>query len=146
MAMPSIVFNIHLFRTPDDRPRSQRVLLWLMEALTQANLLWLREHPDAPLLYSTDVTYLAETGEEWRDIPTLLEIGNGDCEDLACWRAAELRKAGINARPYIKWRKEGASYIYHATVRHPDGKIEDAALAMGMVDGRMFRKPMFVGD
>jgi hypothetical protein len=34
-------------------------------------------------------------GEHFCDIPVILERGKIDCDGLACWRAAELRQAGI---------------------------------------------------
>lgn len=147
MAMPPILFDVHLFRSPEDRKRSQRCVLWLMEALTQINVMWIKTHPNTPELYSTPIHYEPEppNQEVWQDIPTLLERGKGDCEDLACYRAGELRAAGINVRPYIKWRKEGESYVYHAVVMWPDGRVEDPSLALGMHEGMMFNRPMFVG-
>lgn len=146
MAMPAILFDISLFRTPDDRKRSQRAVLWLLEALTQINVLWIRDHPETPALYESSVIYKPDPIglELWQDIPTLLERGTGDCDDLACYRAGELRAAGINVRPYLKWRAEPTGYIYHAVLMWPDGRVEDPSLAMGMADGMMFNRPMFV--
>lgn len=147
MAMPAITFDVFLFRTPEDRKRSQRCVLWLMEALTQINVTWIKSHPDTPPLYEAGIVYEAEPpGQEvWQDVPTLIERRKGDCEDLACYRAAELRAAGINVRPYIKWRKEGDGYVYHAVLMWPDGRVEDPSLALGMADGMMFNRPMFIG-
>jgi hypothetical protein len=63
---------------------------------------------------------------------------------MACWRAAELQQIGINARPYIRWRRRpNGSYIYHALVAWPDGRIEDPSIAMGM-RGPQYRRPIFV--
>lgn len=147
MSMAPIVFNVELFgtRTKEDRKRSQKCLLWMMEALSQINGLWIINNDDVPLLYDSGVQYKAESHQEnWQDIPHILDNGEGDCEDLACWRIAELRKvAGIRAMPFISWRRINDSLRYHALVRWPDGKVEDPSLALGM-HGTMHRRPMFI--
>lgn len=147
--MPPITFRLAMFENQFDRERSSKILLWLMEALVQINILWLGEHPGTRSLYKSHVVYKGEDNEEnWQDIPTILRTGNGDCEDLACYRCAELRYAGINAHPFVRWRKRAAdnSYIYHALVRWPSGDIEDAAMAMGMRNGKMYRRTLFVDE
>lgn len=70
-----------------------------LEALVSMDERYLRAHPQTPRLYDAGVRWQAEgknecTGrpaEEWDAIPIVLERGWGDCEDLAAWRAAELR-------------------------------------------------------
>ena len=116
-----------------------------MEAMVKCNELWLATHPDTPTLYGSEVIYAPEFGEEnWQDIPHLIENGEGDCEDLACWRIAELRHVGgIKAHPFISWRELGGGLRYHALVRHPSGDIEDPSLALGM-HGEITRRPTFV--
>lgn len=122
----------------------RKKILWMMEAMVQCNILWLLEHPNTPKLYKAPVRYVKEMGTEiWQDIPNVIKSGVGDCEDLACWRVAELRSIGINARPYMTGRKQSGRRIYHALVRHPNGKIEDPSLAMGM-GGVMGRKPIYI--
>ena len=146
MSMPHVIFKLNLFETPNDRGRSQKVLLWLMEALVQTNISWLVANPNTPSIYNTEVVYKFEPGEidYWMDIPTIMKDGGADCEDLACWRVAELRYAGVNARPYIRWKKRpNGSYMYHALVWWPGGRIEDPSLALGM-RGPIVRKPVFV--
>ena len=113
-----------------------------MESLCQINKTYLQTHK-VPPLYRTNVIYEAETGEEWKDIYHILKDGYGDCEDLACWRIAELQMAGINARPYIKWRKDKGVWVYHALVWLPGNRIEDPSLALGMA-GKIIRKPIYV--
>jgi len=116
-----------------------------MESLVKCNELWLQYHDDVPLLYDAPVHYSPEIGrEEWQDIPHILGAGEGDCEDLACWRIAELRfKVGIKAQPFISWREIGGGLRYHALVRYPDGRIEDPSRALGML-GEEPRRPVFV--
>ena len=138
-----ITFVSKLFRGPKDADASHRVLQILLDALCACNVSYLQDHPETPLLYSSDlitkkprVHYeLEEAGNEnWQDIPTTLELGYGDCEDLACWRAAELIvREKILARPTFtfKLRKNGG-VLYHIIVKKPDGSIEDPSRRLGM--------------
>lgn len=72
-------------------------------------------------------------GERFRDIGRILEKGRVDCDNLACWRAAELRQKGIKASPYITWRpRPDGGVTYHVLVRWPDGSTEDPSLLLGM--------------
>jgi len=148
MAMNNITFDIKLFTDErGDKQRSQKALLWLLEALCQVNLTWLASHPRTPPLYKSSVIYVPEKGTEiWRDIPTILEKKVGDCEDLACYRVAELRYSGVNARPYIKWRRFKGTWRYHAVVWLPGGRIEDPSLALGMSDHPITRKPEYIAE
>ena len=147
MGMDRITFCVSLFE-PDggiDRAASQRCVLWLMETLIRINEQLLDQNEDIPRLYDAPVRYEREEIEEWQDIRHILERGEGDCEDLACWRAAELRHAGIKAGPYIKWHSNGrGGVMYHALVRWPDGRIEDPSLALGMRNGKEPRRSIFV--
>jgi hypothetical protein len=79
-------------------------------------------------------------GERFRDIGRALKKKLIDCDNLATWRAAELRQAGIPADPYIKWRTRlDGGNTYHVLVRWPfavdsapDGFLEDPSLLLGM--------------
>ncbi len=112
MGMPKIEMRLQMFRGDWDQIWSQQRLLWLMEGLCRVNQTHLREmnafkergllQKAYPLLYRSGVHYETEKGTEiWPDIPSLLEgvMGKGvypgpwgDCEDLACYRVAELRE------------------------------------------------------
>ncbi len=78
-------------------------------------------------------------GERFRDIGRIIENGGGDCDNVACWRAAELRQAGIRARPYMtsRIRPDGGT-TYHALVLWPPipganyVTSEDPSLLLGM--------------
>lgn len=61
-----------------------------------------------PPLERAAVRYEAANVETWRSIPAMLEAGRGDAEDLACWRAAELRSQGKRARVVVLDRGDGA--------------------------------------
>lgn len=72
-------------------------------------------------------------GERFRDIGRILEHGSGDCDNVATWRAAELRQSGIAASPYITWKQRSdGGYTYHVLVRWPDNTLEDPSLLLGM--------------
>jgi hypothetical protein len=120
MAMPPIVVVADLFsRKGDeaDRVRSEQSLLLLMEAMCAIDLLHLRRRR-YPKLYESGVAYRREDGtENWLDIPHIIKAGWGDCEDLVFWRVAELRKAGVKAAPFAKWRRVNGVFKYHALVR-----------------------------
>jgi hypothetical protein len=120
MAMPPIVVVADLFsRKGDeaDRVRSEQSLLLLMEAMCAIDLLHLRQRP-YPKLYESGVVYRREDGtENWLDVPSVIKAGWGDCEDLVFWRVAELRKDGVKAAPFAKWRRVNGVYKYHALVR-----------------------------
>lgn len=57
-----------------------------------------------------------------------------NCEDLACWRAAELRvRYGVLAEPTFIWKlRPKGGYLYHILVKLPDGRIEDPSRTLGM--------------
>lgn len=109
-----------------------------------------------PQLYDTGIYYQEDPPgrEDWRDAPAALDrffrTGKGiDCDQLICWRVAELRVAGIAADPVIKWQHlshalavqigypskmipaEGL-WLVHCCVRFPDGTIEDTSKNLGM--------------
>jgi hypothetical protein len=55
------------------------------------------------------------------------------CDNVATWRAAELRQNGIAASPFITWRKRAdGGMTYHVLVRWPDNTLEDPSLLLGM--------------
>ncbi len=114
---------------------SRTVVEILLEALFEIDCDWLRRHPEAPDLYSSGVRYLREPIELWMSIPVVLERGGGDCEDLACWRAAELEvRRGIHARARAQQNpaRAGAPISFHILVRWPDGHFEDPSRQLGM--------------
>jgi hypothetical protein len=104
-----------------------------LEYLTNINE-WHLSRKRYPPLYRSGVVYHTEPfGEEdWCDIPTCLEKGWGDCEDLGCWRAAELRNSGIRAMPDFKHKVIAGITVIHILVKWPDGRIEDPSKVLGM--------------
>ena len=143
--MQPIVFYTQMFEDNSKKcmERSKKKLLVLFEGLVSCNLIHLHDFPDTPKLYDSGVVYQPEFDtEEWQDIPTTLERGFGDCEDLAAYRCAELRFEGIPAKPWIRWRNVGGSWRFHALVAWPDyrdsngrlvkGRVEDPSRRLGM--------------
>ena len=111
----------------------------LTEALARMNLRYLRYMAkigrQVPPLYSTGVRYGAQKlgHDKWRDIPRLLVTGRGACEDLAAWRAAELRMFGERAPIDVQtFEMANGSIIYHVTIQRADGTKEDPSAALGM--------------
>ena len=150
-----IAIRVHLTLPDTDDAQHFAPLQILLEALTQINEHQIRAARAAgvrlPPLYESGVRYREEAPgqEDWPDIPTILANGWGDCEDLVGYRAAELRDAGIDADPVLKWQfiprelmiakgypkkhvpKRGV-WLVHCLVRYPDGTIEDPSKLLGM--------------
>jgi len=87
-----------------------------------------RRGGEIPELYESNVVYRREPpGREWWetaiDAIGLASKRSGDCEDLASYRAAELRfYDGEPARVKIIRTRRGS---FHAVVERGDGSIED---------------------
>lgn len=133
-----ILFDLNLFEDESARDLSQKGVLGFLQALTYWNQLYLRLHPDTPLIYQSGIEYKIpeqyEGGiEHFRDIGRIIDNGGGDCDNVACWRAAELREMGIDARPFITWRKRAdGGTTYHVVVLYGNGTHEDPSLLLGM--------------
>lgn len=115
---------------------TDRLLGHLTEALTRMDVEHLRAQPHAPLLYASGVRYAREPAgaERWATSPLVLARGVGDCEDLACWRAAELRLRGDHAARVVSTAQQlsPTRRLYHVLVRHGDGRLEDPSRQLGM--------------
>lgn len=109
-------------------PSSLATLGAAAEGLTNLNYSMmfprLRSGADVPLLYESQTRYQSEPvgSEDWWNVDEVLRQGYGDCEDLAAYRAAELRTLGEPATVEIVPTSRGS---YHAVVRRADGTIED---------------------
>lgn len=88
-----------------------------------------------PPLYESGVVYRREPpGEErWSPPSAVLARGYGDCEDLASWRAAELRVTGEDPGARARVVRSGPR-TWHAIVERADGSIEDPSRVLGMSD------------
>lgn len=130
--------------------RGPQGLQLVLDVLTQLDALTLEHNAAIPRLYSSGVRYSREsrmmgdllevaavdprTGtveERFNHLTRVLELGAGDCDDLACWRAAELQvRDGINARA-VPLEQPGGGY--HVVVRYPNGRAEDPSARLGML-------------
>jgi hypothetical protein len=143
------LFDIEIFRNPVDnkvspaeRRRSMDAILWMMEGLCRINQgeIRLQKSLGKPFrpLYQSGIYYLREPPgqENWQDIYRNFMLGNGDCEDLACHRIAELREVyKTPAAPFVTFRLVDGSYRFHAILRAqtPNGwRWEDPSRKLGM--------------
>lgn len=104
----------------------------LVRALCALDVIYLRAHPQTPLLKDSGVRYKTQPKgcERFLTVPAVLAAGSGDCDQLSPWRAAELRvKHNIRAMPEV--RKMGKN-LWHVYVRMPDGSVEDISAHLGM--------------
>jgi hypothetical protein len=117
----------------DKVERPQRVLEAWFEALTLTNVSYLRANPGSPSIYASGVVYREEGSPEiWRDIPTVTAHGWGDCDDLACWLAAELR-VRHQRRAVVSLQRQTTPGLWHAVVRDIDtGATLDPSRKLGM--------------
>lgn len=113
-------------------PDSARLRI-LLDCLVRLDLLQLKRHR-LPSIYKAGIKYKREPlreqsdFERWKTIAEILRDGEGDCEDLACARVAELRMKKIRAIPWLI--KHGSTW--HVVVKYPDGHIEDPSARLGM--------------
>lgn len=84
---------------------------------------------ELPPLYESGIVYRKEPpGREWwetaADLLSIASHRSGDCEDLAAYRAAELRvfEGDPDARVVVLPTPRGS---FHAVVKHGDGTLED---------------------
>lgn len=115
---------------------SDRQLLGMLNGWAFACLEDLREAQEKghayPPLYKAGVRYMLEPNgkEEWQLPADALRTKRADCEDLACWRVAELWLQGEpGARVFLK---RVNPRLRHIQVLRADGTIEDPSRALGM--------------
>lgn len=103
----------------------------LLEGLVRLNLTQLRRGL-VPPLYQSGVRYQREQRgrEDWQTAAEAYARRVADCEDLAAWRAAELRLAGIEARAIVY---QAGPRLKHVVVEYPDGRREDPSKRLGML-------------
>lgn len=133
--MQLIEFYGDLFSDPRFVVGYEGVLTAMLEALVMADVAYLQVHPMTPPLYASGVRYQREPieQEKWLSIGRVRAQGWGDCEDLAAWRAAELRRAGVQAKAvFISRVMPSGMRIYHILVLHPSGVVEDPSRVLGM--------------
>lgn len=115
-----------------DVPPIPEAIEAVAEGLTRLNVALMRfadeRGVELPPLYGSGMVYRREPrGREWwenaEDVASLSTKRSGDCEDLAAYRAAELRYwDGELARVAILRTARGT---FHAVVLREDGTLED---------------------
>lgn len=114
-----------------------QALGYLLDCLLMIDIHYLRKYPNLPLVYGSGVTYEhdGKKDDPFRCVLRCLDVGTADCEDLACWRAAELRvKFGIHASPcFVRKMREDGTELIHIFVRLPgQNNFEDPSKILGM--------------
>jgi hypothetical protein len=134
-------YAIAAFMGREDQELSKRILAVLLEALVQIDVIELVTYPFIPPLYDAGVRYFREqrkdVDDDWQDVVTTWVKHLGDCEELAAWRAAELRvRYGIFAWLdfTFEFLPDGSKRI-HIFVRREDGVVEDPSLILMQVPG-----------
>lgn len=94
-----------------------------LEALVLVHGQYLRYNPRTLPLSETDVSLVSCVDQEpWMTIPGMLASGRGDAEDIACWRAAELRAAGKKAS--VSVRRAGLKGYLYVVLVTEDGEVD----------------------
>lgn len=106
--------------------------------LIETNVVFLTMHRNVPSLYRSGVYYQEEPFglEDFFDVPTILKQGHADCEDLAAWRAAELKVAGYWSDVLVTWEAleldtGDIDILFHVRTLTPYG-VEDPSEILGM--------------
>lgn len=117
---------------------AQQVIESAVETLARADFAYLAENPNTPSRRNSKVRYQREgtvIREKWQTIPEMLQSGFADCEDLAAWEIAQLRRRGIRAFPHVV-RLANMPGKWHILVRAklPGGQwyLTDPSREMGM--------------
>ena len=110
------------------------VICKMLDVLHAANVGWIKAGNRVPPVYQSGLRYKEEQlgKDEWQDIPRTLQLGNGDCEDLASYRVSELRAGGEAAEHTVEHRRSPTLVLYHIRVKRQNGDIEDPSCALGM--------------
>ena len=96
-----------------------------LEALARLNLAYLKEHPECPKLFESDVAYAPDIRSEcYSTVPGLLASGRASVCEIVAWRVAELTLEGRPATVRITWDRN----VLTPSVRHQDGTLEQPAL------------------
>jgi hypothetical protein len=101
-----------------------------LEGLTRVNE-GLMQRENIPTLYEAGVRYRDEPRDVWRHALDVAGEKWGDCEDLAAYRAAELRHTGEDPGAYVTTYQSGPAR-YHAVVARSGGLVEDPSRVLGM--------------
>lgn len=136
-----ITFNLpHVFNSASKAEDNAPVLKALMECLIDINRAFLKSNPATLWLYQSGVRY----GRTilWEPIPALYAARFGDCKSLTAARCAELRNAGIVAKPVFRFRtRANGNRDFHILVQTAQGWEDPSKiLGMGQDENAWFRK------
>ncbi len=136
----------------DPHPRAERLALAHMGSLLGALIDVDEEYladpgvgPQIPLLYESGVRYdrlepppgSACGDDDWADVIAVNRLKLGDCEDIAAYRVAELRRRmNIEASAHLTLRTNGdrTRHSFHILVRWPDARLLDARIRRAEAD------------
>lgn len=108
-----------------------------LEGLVRANVAQMKARR-VPVLYQSRVRYRPERSERWRTAAEVASSGYGDCEDLAAYRAAELRRQGV---PAVVRIKQTGRKRWHAIVESPRGTEDPSRRLLPPSRRRRARRP-----
>lgn len=124
-----------MLRSPRAR---ERVIEAMAVSHTLIGIEYLNEYPTPPL-YQSGVVYCDDGKfsrfDDWRDIPTTLKKGCGNCAALVPWRLAELWRGGrTDAEPLaIEQPLKDGNTLYHLLIRYVgSSETEDPSARLGM--------------
>lgn len=69
-----VLFDMALFANEAERENSQKRVLWLLEALTCCNQLYLQQHPETPLIYQSGIKYIQPAQFEHANVPEVAAL------------------------------------------------------------------------
>lgn len=125
-----------LFLGQTEKALSNKALNRMLACLQGIDEDFLRAYPDTPRIMDSGVLYREEPPgqEDWQDIPSCLRMGTCDCEDLACWLAAErtVRDGILSKAEYREFKGDDDRTLYHIIVARADGVVEDPSRIFGM--------------
>jgi hypothetical protein len=129
----------------DTSPEGKKIVAYIAReqarVTAKINEVWIQKRIDAglavPRLYESAVMYrpepLRSPVEEFATIPEVLERGWGDCDDLAPYRVAEIRR--LERRPadiVVYFRPE--TKTWHLQLRHWTSRAAQRAREIGIVE------------
>jgi hypothetical protein len=112
-------------------PSKADVYAAALEGLVQVNGCVFDRCPDLPPIYQSGARFKAIPHDTWRRADTIAIEGWGDCEGLASWRTAELRRTGEDPNARVGCYHTGPNK-YHAIVVRGNDDIEDPSVNLGM--------------
>ena len=132
-----IPFSFPTHFGPDSDPaENAEILRALVESLITYDLIYLKYHPNTPLLTSPEFGVRYARTKDWLDIPGLFVRHYGDCKSLAAMRVAEIRFRSNGtrvAKPVFRFQYNRTGGIdYHILVQVGINEFQDPSKECGM--------------